>query len=48
VVSLAPPPPVAPPRGWAEVPPRWRRPARELAFLLAADWPALGVALAGG
>jgi WXG100 protein secretion system (Wss), protein YukD len=48
VVSLAPPPPVAPPREWAEVPPCWRRPARELAFLLAADWPALGVALAGG
>jgi WXG100 protein secretion system (Wss), protein YukD len=48
VVSLPPPPPVAPPRGWAEVPPRWRPPARELAFLLAADWPALGVAPAGG
>jgi WXG100 protein secretion system (Wss), protein YukD len=33
----------APPREWAEVPPWWWRPARQLAYLLAADWPALGM-----
>jgi WXG100 protein secretion system (Wss), protein YukD len=47
VVPL-PPPPAVPPRGWAEVPPWWRRPARQLASLLAADWPALGMTAAGG
>ena len=36
-------PPAAPPREWAEVPPWCRRPARQLAYLLAADWPALGM-----
>jgi hypothetical protein len=36
-------PPAAPPREWGEVPPWWRRPARQLAYLLAADWPALGM-----
>jgi WXG100 protein secretion system (Wss), protein YukD len=46
VVPL-PPPAAVPPRGWAEVPPWWRRPALELASLLAADWPALGVAAGG-
>ena len=46
VVPL-PPPPAVPPREWAEVPPGWRRPALELASLLAADWPALGVAAGG-
>jgi hypothetical protein len=46
VVPL-PPPPAMPPREWAEVPPWWRRPALELASLLAADWPALGVAAGG-
>jgi hypothetical protein len=48
VVPLPPPPPAMPPREWAEVPPRWRRPARQLASLLAADWPALGMTAAGG
>ncbi len=42
-VPLPHPPPAAPPREWAEVPPWWRRPARQLAYLLAADWPALGM-----
>jgi hypothetical protein len=53
VVALPPRPAGAsaadPPRaagGWDEVPPWWRRPARQLADLLAADWPALGVAMA--
>jgi Mrp family chromosome partitioning ATPase len=46
VVPL-PPPAATPPREWAEVPPWWRRPALELASLLAADWPALGVAAGG-
>ncbi|HEX8133009.1 MAG TPA: hypothetical protein VF880_06240, partial [Actinomycetes bacterium] len=46
VVPL-PPPPAVPPREWAEVPPGWRRPALELASLLAADWPALGIAAGG-
>lgn len=32
--------------GWDEVPPWWRRPARQLADLLAVDWPALGIATA--
>jgi hypothetical protein len=48
VVPLPPPPPAVPPREWAEVPPWWRRPARQLASLLAADWPALGMTAAGG
>jgi hypothetical protein len=48
VVPLPPPPPAMPPREWAEVPPWWRRPARQLASLLAADWPALGMTAAGG
>jgi len=48
VVPLPPPPPAVPPRGWAEVPPWWRPPARQLASLLAADWPALGMTAAGG
>jgi hypothetical protein len=47
VVPL-PPPGALPPREWAEVPPWWRRPALELASLLAADWPALGITVAGG
>jgi WXG100 protein secretion system (Wss), protein YukD len=42
VVPL-PRPALATPREWAEVPPWWRRPARQLADLLAADWPALGM-----
>jgi hypothetical protein len=47
VVPL-PPPGGLPPREWAEVPPWWRRPALELASLLAVDWPALGITAAGG
>jgi hypothetical protein len=47
VVPLPPPPPARPPRGWAEVPPWWRGPALELASRLAADWPALGIAVGG-
>jgi hypothetical protein len=47
VVPLPHPPPAVPPRGWAEVPPWWRRPARQLAHLLAADWPALGMTCRG-
>jgi hypothetical protein len=47
VVPL-PPPGALPPREWAEVPPWWRRPALELASLLVADWPALGITAAGG
>jgi hypothetical protein len=43
VVPLPHPAPAVPPREWAEVPPWWRRPARQLAYLLAADWPALGM-----
>jgi WXG100 protein secretion system (Wss), protein YukD len=43
-VVAADPPPAA--GGWDEVPPWWRRPARQLADLLAADWPALGIATA--
>jgi hypothetical protein len=43
VVATNPPPPAG---GWDEVPPWWRRPARQLADLLAADWPALGIATA--
>jgi Mrp family chromosome partitioning ATPase len=43
VVPLPHPPPAVPPREWAEVPPWWRRPARQLAYLLAVDWPALGL-----
>jgi hypothetical protein len=46
VVPL-PPPAALPSREWAEVPPWWRRPALELTSLLAADWPALGVAAGG-
>jgi Mrp family chromosome partitioning ATPase len=38
--------PVPPTGGWDEVPPWWRRPAGQLADLLAADWPALGIATA--
>jgi hypothetical protein len=53
VVALPPPGPVAaglalPPRDWAAVPPWWRRPARQLAYLLTADWPALGMTVADG
>jgi WXG100 protein secretion system (Wss), protein YukD len=47
VVVLPHPPPAVPPRGWAEVPPWWRPPARQLAYLLAADWPALGMTIRG-
>jgi Mrp family chromosome partitioning ATPase len=47
VVALPHPPPAVPPRGWAEVPPWWRPPARQLAHLLAADWPALGMTSRG-
>ena len=47
VVAL-PPPPGPVPRDWAAVPVWWRRPARRLAYLLAADWPALGITVAGG
>jgi Mrp family chromosome partitioning ATPase len=43
VVPLPHLPPAVPPREWAEVPPEWRRPARRLAYLLVADWPALGM-----
>ena len=43
VVPLPDLAPAVPPRDWAEVPPWWRRPARQLAYLLAADWPALGM-----
>jgi hypothetical protein len=43
VVATNPPSPAG---GWDEVPPWWRRPARQLADLLAADWPALGIATA--
>jgi WXG100 protein secretion system (Wss), protein YukD len=46
VVPLPYPAPAVPPREWAEVPPWWRRPARQLAGLLAADWPALGMTAA--
>jgi hypothetical protein len=42
VVPLPHPAPAAPPREWAEVAPWHRHPARRLAHLLAADWPALG------
>jgi hypothetical protein len=42
-VPLPHPAPAVPPREWAEVPWWWRRPARQLAYLLAADWPALGL-----
>jgi hypothetical protein len=42
-----PPAAAVPPREWAGVPPGWRRPALELASLLAADWPALGIAAGG-
>jgi hypothetical protein len=31
--------------GWDEVPPWWRRPGRQLADLLAADWSALAIAM---
>jgi hypothetical protein len=48
MVPLPYPAPAGPPREWAEVPPWWRRPARQLAALLAADWPALGMTVAGG
>jgi WXG100 protein secretion system (Wss), protein YukD len=48
VVPLPYPDPAVPPREWAEVPPWWRRPARQLAGLLAADWPALGMTAADG
>jgi hypothetical protein len=48
VVPLPHPAPAVPPREWAEVPPWWRRPARQLAYLLAADWPALGMTVADG
>jgi hypothetical protein len=47
VVALPHPPAAVPPRGWAEVPPWWRPPARQLAHLLAADWPALGMTSRG-
>ena len=43
VVPLPHLPAAVPPRDWAEVPPWWRHPARQLAYLLAADWPALGM-----
>ena len=46
VVWLPPPAPAVPPRAWGEVPPWWRRPALGLASLLAAAWPALGIAAA--
>jgi hypothetical protein len=45
VVPLAAAPATAPPLGWPAVPPRWRQPARRLAELLVADWPALGLAV---
>jgi len=48
VVPLPHLPAAVPPRDWAEVPPWWRHPARQLAYLLAADWPALGMTVAGG
>jgi WXG100 protein secretion system (Wss), protein YukD len=48
VVPLPHPALAVPPREWAEVPPWWRRPARQLAGLLAADWPALGMTAADG
>jgi hypothetical protein len=48
VVPLPYPAPAGPPREWAEVPPWWRRPARQLAALLAVDWSALGMTVAGG
>jgi WXG100 protein secretion system (Wss), protein YukD len=47
-VPLPCPAPAVPPREWAEVPPWWRRPACQLAYLLAADWPALGMTVADG
>jgi Mrp family chromosome partitioning ATPase len=47
VVRLPHPAPAVPPREWAEVPPWWRRPARQLAYLLAVDWPALGLTARG-